>query len=76
MPGASTRQDEYFRFLRRLRAEGRSNMYGAVPYLMTAFALDRELAFKVVCQWIDQQSLAASLEPASPRPKTLRHQAA
>lgn len=30
-------------------------MYGAIPYLMRAFALDREAAFRVVCEWVDQQ---------------------
>lgn len=42
-------------FLRRLRAGGRSNMYGAIPYLMNAFAIDRESAFRIVCDWVDQQ---------------------
>jgi len=32
-------------------------MYGAIPYLMQAFALDREAAFRVVCEWVDQQQL-------------------
>ncbi len=43
-------------FLKRLHAGGRSNMYGAIPYLMHAFALDREAAFRVVCEWLDQQA--------------------
>ena len=30
-------------------------MYGAIPYLMDAFGLDREAAFRVVCDWVDQQ---------------------
>jgi hypothetical protein len=30
-------------------------MYGAVPYLMNAFGLDRETAFRIVCEWLDQQ---------------------
>jgi hypothetical protein len=42
-------------FLRRLRAGGRSNMYGAIPYLIDAFGLDREAAFRVVCEWVDQE---------------------
>ena len=64
---------QFFRFLRKLRAEGRTNMYGAVPYLMRAFTLDRERAFKVVCDWLDQQSQAAT-EPV-PR-KAVRRRAA
>jgi hypothetical protein len=50
-PGA-----RFFPFLRRLRAAGRSNMYGAIPYLMRRFGLDREAAFRVVCEWEDAQA--------------------
>ena len=45
-------------FLRRLRAGGRSNMYGAIPYLMRRFELDRDTAFRVVCDWVDAQDAA------------------
>jgi hypothetical protein len=31
-------------------------MYGAVPYLMKAFGLDRHTAFEVVCEWLDRQA--------------------
>jgi hypothetical protein len=55
-----------FAFLRRLRAAGRSNMYGAIPYLMRTFALDRETAFRVVCDWEDAQAAERS-EPGEPR---------
>jgi hypothetical protein len=48
-------QDRCFSFLRRLHASGRSNMYGAIPYLMRAFSLDRETAFRIVCEWVDRQ---------------------
>lgn len=50
---ANTPSDRYFRFLGRLSAGGRSNMYGAIPYLAAAFGLDRETAFRIVCEWID-----------------------
>jgi hypothetical protein len=30
-------------------------MYGAIPYLMEAFALDRAEAFRIVCEWVDEQ---------------------
>ena len=45
-------------------------MYGAIPYLMQAFALDRESAFRIVCEWVDQQqadSPAQSEHPSLPR---------
>jgi hypothetical protein len=78
MPGASRKQDAYFRFLRRLRFEGRTNMYGAIPYLMRWFALDRDNAFRIVCDWLDQQRASAELEPKSkpPRRKPARRRAA
>jgi hypothetical protein len=53
-------------FLRRLRAGGRSNMYGAVPYLMRRFDLDRDTAFRVICDWVDAQD-AAELVGAAAR---------
>ena len=49
------RPNRYQTFLKRLRAGGRSNMYGAIPYLMQAFALDRVEAFRIVCEWVDEQ---------------------
>jgi hypothetical protein len=56
-------------FLRRLRAGGRSNMYGAIPYLMNTFGLDREAAFRVICEWVDQQEDAGGVggHPSSTR---------
>jgi hypothetical protein len=58
-----------FSFLRRLRAAGRSNMYGAIPYLMRTFALDRETAFRVVCEWEDAQAAEPSEAGESRRPR-------
>ena len=52
------RVQRFHSFLRRLRAGGRSNMYGAVPYLMRRFDLDRDAAFRVVCDWVDAQDAA------------------
>ncbi len=59
------RTDRFHAFLKRLRAAGRSNMYGAVPYLMRAFALDRETAFRIVCEWVDQQDETAQMPKVS-----------
>jgi hypothetical protein len=58
----------FFPFLKRLRAAGRSNMYGAIPYLMRTFALDREAAFRVVCEWEDVQAAERS-EATVPDPR-------
>ena len=57
----------YFRFLRQLRADGRTNMYGAVPYLMKTFNLDRDAAFAIVCQWLDQQEQIEPMQPSRSR---------
>jgi hypothetical protein len=55
------------RFLRQLRASGRSNMYGAVPYVMKAFGVDRHSAFALVCEWLDCQRDIAAPEDARAR---------
>ncbi len=67
------RHQRFHSFLRRLRAGGRSNMYGAVPYLMRRFDLDRDTAFRVVCDWVDAQDAAelvgAVSTSSAPRPR-------
>lgn len=62
-PADRPKPNRYHSFLKRLRAGGRSNMYGAIPYLMEAFALDRLEAFRIVCEWVDLQRSPAA--PAS-----------
>ena len=67
----------YFKFLRRLQAGGRSNMYGAIPYLSAAFGCDRTEAFRIVCDWLDQQAAVSAPEPEQrsepvPPPSTRR----
>ncbi|HEY3011376.1 MAG TPA: hypothetical protein VGJ36_01420 [Gemmatimonadales bacterium] len=69
MKSAPPQPNPFFRFLRKLRADGRTNMYGAVPYLMSEFGLDRESAFRIVCQWLDLQAVP---EPESPSPRGKR----
>jgi hypothetical protein len=53
---ADNRKAVFDRYLRQLKAGGRTNMYGAVPYLMRTFDLDRNTAFTIVCEWIDRQT--------------------
>ena len=64
---ASPHAAHCFRFLRQLRADGRTNMYGAVPYLMKTFNLDRDAAFAIVCQWLDQQEQIEPMQPSRSR---------
>jgi hypothetical protein len=59
------RRRVFDRYLRELRAGGRTNMYGAVPYLMKAFGLDRQTAFGIVCEWLDRQVELAPAEVAT-----------
>lgn len=63
MPGTTTPRSRFDRYLRQLRAGGRTNMYGAIPYLMKAFDLDRAAAFTVVCDWLDRQRDQQEIEP-------------
>ena len=42
-------------------------MYGAVPYLMRSFNLDRDAAFAIVCQWLDQQDQIEPMPRSRPR---------
>jgi hypothetical protein len=68
---AEQRNTRYHAYLRRLRAGGRSNMYGAIPYLMSAFALDRDSAYRIVCEWVDQQTAASQDASAAASPAVL-----
>jgi hypothetical protein len=61
---ASNPRSAFDRYLRQLKAGGRTNMYGAVPYLMKAFGLDRHTAFIVVCEWLDRQAELSGKEMA------------
>jgi len=63
------RPNRFHTFLRRLRAGGRSNMYGAIPYLMAAFTVDRETAFRIVCEWVDLEAAETPQATAPPSPR-------
>jgi hypothetical protein len=63
----SNRQAAFDRYLRQLKSGGRTNMYGAVPYLMKAFDLDRTAAFGVICEWLDRHNDATEVQPGKGR---------
>lgn len=44
--------NEYWIFLEELRRSGAINMYGARPYLMEAFELDKSEATKILADWM------------------------
>jgi hypothetical protein len=39
-----------------------------VPYLMRRFDLDRDTAFRVVCDWVDAQDAAELVGAVTPTP--------
>lgn len=41
-----------FTFLDELRESGATNMYGAAPYLITAFNIGRDEAVKITSLWM------------------------
>lgn len=44
---------EYFDFLDDLRESGATNMFGAVPYLMEEFILDKDEALNILSKWME-----------------------
>ena len=44
--------DEHLKYLDNLRESGAINMFGARPYLMEAFDLDKDKAAKVLAYWM------------------------
>ena len=43
----------YFDYLEKLRRSGRTNMYGAVPFLITECGLERREATNVLVSWME-----------------------
>lgn len=46
------KQKKYFEYLDKLRASGRTNMFGATPYLEGEFSLDRTEAGRILSEWM------------------------
>ena len=44
---------EYFDFLDDLRESGATNMFGAVPYLIDEFVLDKDEALDILSKWME-----------------------
>lgn len=44
--------NKYWIYLENLRRSGVTNMYGATPYLMDEFALDKHEARKILSEWM------------------------
>ena len=45
-------EEKYYLFLDDLRESGRTNMFGAGPYLETAFNLPRKRAHSILADWM------------------------
>jgi len=46
---------EYYKYLEELRESGETNMWGATPYLMRRFGVDRKKASEILLAWIDSK---------------------
>ncbi len=50
----------YYRFLYDLQRSGRTNMHGAVPYLIQRFGLEKNEARDILLHWMDQYEVIAN----------------
>lgn len=53
---------KYLKYLNELRRVGEINMFGARPFLMDAFKLDKEFASDIMDMWMDNFNEAGSYE--------------
>lgn len=44
--------NKYWIYLENLRRSGVTNMYGAVPYIMAEFGIDRKSATNILLDWM------------------------
>lgn len=44
--------EEYFDFLDDLRESGVTNMFGATPYLVEEFGVDKSTARRILTEWM------------------------
>ena len=51
-PGDTERFRNYMEFLSKLRTSGKTNMFGAAPYLQAEFNLDKKEARKLLAHWM------------------------
>ena len=46
-------KEDYFIYLDELRESGKTNIYGAAPYLQEAFFLNRKEARDILVEWME-----------------------
>ena len=56
---------EYFSFLNNLRDSGKTNMFGAAPYLQSAFDLEKREAREILTRWM--KSFSESIAEGLPK---------
>lgn len=44
--------EKYFGFLDDLRESGVTNMFGATPYLIEEFGVNRSTAYRILTEWM------------------------
>ena len=44
--------EEYFEYLDQLRESGVTNMFGATPYLIEEFGVDKSTARRILTEWM------------------------
>jgi hypothetical protein len=65
--------DQYFDYLDKLRASGKTNMFGAAPFLQANFGLGKREATNILMEWMrtfadtyDRRELARLQEKVTP----------
>lgn len=53
------KNDKYFQYLFKLQESGRTNMFGAAPYLQKAYGLDKTEAKNVLLEWMENYETIA-----------------
>ena len=48
--------NQYYAFLEKLRESGKTNMFGAAPYLMVEFGIDEKEAKEILFKWFDYKN--------------------
>ena len=48
--------EEYYNYLEDLRKSGVTNMFGAAPYLVEDFCIDKYLAREILSNWMQNYS--------------------
>lgn len=51
-------ENKYWIFLEKLRRSGKTNMFGAAPFLMYEFGISKSKATKILCEWMDNYNSA------------------